>query len=61
METAKAARERRARAPEELIKKTRARNSGAVGMRAHGFYPGVPKVSRPRFRHSIRKLTGGRI
>ena len=33
METAKAARERRARAPEELIKKTRARNSGAVGMR----------------------------
>jgi hypothetical protein len=37
METAKAACERRTRAPEELIKKTRARNSGAVVMRAHGF------------------------
>ena len=49
METAKAARERRTRAPEELTKKTRARNSGAIGMRprllsrrAKGFAPRIP-------------------
>jgi len=48
METAKAARERGARAPEELKKKTRARNSGAVGMRATGSYPGAAKGFAPQ-------------
>ena len=47
METAKAARERRARAPEELIKKTRARNSGAVGMRATAFIQACQRFRAP--------------
>jgi len=42
METAKAPCERRTRTPEELIKKTRARNSDAVGTSAR-LYPGVQR------------------